>query len=164
MELIDILDLRGNVVGVASRAEIYDRRLPHRIVHVMLQRADGKVFLQRRSTNVRYLPGHLCTSAGGHVKAGETPHQAALREVEEELELSGRPLELVDEFIFDDGHHRRIFLYRLHSAAPLHVSNREVDGGLFCGPEDLSSVRALPCHPQLWPCLERIFPTSTRRP
>lgn len=162
MEFIDILDARGHVIGVAPREEIYGRRLPHRIVHVMLERTDGKVFLQRRSPEVRYLPGHLCTSAGGHVKAGESPHEAALREVAEELELHG-PLELVDEFVFNDGHHRRIFLYRLRSDVPLYVSNREVDGGLFCGPEDLGSLHSLPCHPQLWPCLERIFPASAKR-
>ncbi|GAB4517444.1 MAG: hypothetical protein Tsb0020_36050 [Haliangiales bacterium] len=156
MEMIDILDERGGVISAARREEIYARRLPHRIVHIMLQRADGKVFLQRRSAQMSYLPGHLCTSAGGHVKAGETPREAALREVSEELEVTGM-LELVDEFVYDDGHHRRIFLFRLRAPTFESISNREVDGGMFCGPDELHQLQRTPCHPQLWPCLERIF-------
>ncbi len=156
MERMDVIDHEGRIIGTAPREQIYRERLPHRIVHVMLERA-GKVFLQRRSPHVSYLPGHLCTSAGGHVQAGEAPLDAALRELEEELGLQG-PVEPVAEFIFDDGHHRRIFLYRTRSNAPLRFSEREVDGGLFCELEQLETLRQQACHPQLWPCLERLYP------
>nr|UYH37525.1 NUDIX domain-containing protein [Myxococcaceae bacterium MCy9487] len=158
MEHIDVIDHSGRVVGAAPRAEIYREKLPHRIVHVMLERA-GSVFLQRRSRHVTYLPGHLCTSAGGHVDSGEAPLDAALRELEEELGLPG-PVEPVAEFVFDDGHHRRIFLYRTRSEAPLRFAEREVEGGLFCETTQLESLRLQPCHPQLWPCLERLYPES----
>ncbi|MCY1042105.1 NUDIX domain-containing protein [Corallococcus sp. bb12-1] len=158
MELIDVIDLSGRVIGTAPRERIYREKLPHRIVHVMLER-DGTVFLQRRSQHVTYLPGHLCTSAGGHVDAGEAPLDAALRELEEELGVPG-PLEPVAEFVFDDGHHRRIFLYRSRSEAPLRFAEREVDGGLFRETARLESLREEPCHPQLWPCLERLYPEA----
>jgi 8-oxo-dGTP pyrophosphatase MutT (NUDIX family) len=156
MELMDVIDLEGRVIGTMPREQLYRELLPHRIVHVMLER-DGKVFLQRRSAHVSYLPGHLCTSAGGHVLSGEAPMDAALRELDEELGLQG-PLEPIAEFIFDDGHHRRIFLYRTRSDAPLRFSEREVDGGLFCAREQLETLRQQACHPQLWPCLEHLYP------
>ncbi|MCY1032165.1 NUDIX domain-containing protein [Corallococcus sp. BB11-1] len=156
MELIDVIDLSGRVIGTAPRERIYREKLPHRIVHVMLERA-GTVFLQRRSRHVTYLPGHLCTSAGGHVDAGEAPLDAALRELQEELGVPG-PVEPVAEFVFDDGHHRRIFLYRSRSEAPFRFAEREVDGGLFCETTRLASLREEPCHPQLWPCLEQLYP------
>ncbi|WP_141593561.1 NUDIX domain-containing protein [Myxococcus sp. AB056] len=156
MELIDVIDPQGQVVGSAPRDQIYGQKLPHRIVHVMVEH-DGKVFLQRRSRHMTFMPGHLCTSAGGHVSAGEAPLEAAQRELLEELGLEG-PLVPVAEFVFDDGHHRRIFLYRARMEGPLRFSEREVDGGLFLAPEELGRLLDEPCHPQLWPCLERLFP------
>jgi 8-oxo-dGTP pyrophosphatase MutT (NUDIX family) len=159
MELIDVIDARGQVVGSAPREQIYGQKLPHRIVHVMVEQ-DGKVFLQRRSQHMTFMPGHLCTSAGGHVHAGEAPLQAAQRELQEELGLEG-PLEPVAEFIFDDGHHRRIFLYRTRMDGVLRFSEREVSGGVFLAPEELGRLHAEPCHPQLWPCLERLFPEQS---
>lgn len=158
MEQIDVIDPQGQVVGSAPREEIYGRKLPHRIVHVMLEH-DGKVFLQRRSRHMSFMPGHLCTSAGGHVHAGESPLAAAQRELMEELGLES-PLEPVAEFIFDDGHHRRIFLYRTRGGGPLRFSEREVDGGLFLAPGELGRLQDEPCHPQLWPCLEQLYPEA----
>ena len=40
--------------------------------------------LQLRSRHASFCPHHWCTTAGGHVKSGETHEEAALRELEEE--------------------------------------------------------------------------------
>ncbi|QSQ17548.1 NUDIX hydrolase [Myxococcus landrumensis] len=158
MEQMDVIDAQGRVVGRAAREAVYGQKLPHRIVHVMVEH-EGKVFLQRRSLQMKFMPGHLCTSAGGHVDAGEAPLDAARRELREELGLDS-PLSLVAEFVFDDGHHRRIFLYRTKLDGAMRFSEREVGGGLFLAPEELGRLRDEPCHPQLLPCLEQMFPAS----
>ena len=44
---------------------------------------DGKVLLSRRA-NTGWMDGKLC-APGGHVEAGETPRQAMVREIHEEL-------------------------------------------------------------------------------
>jgi len=46
---------------------------------------DGKVLLGRR-INTGWMDGHLCPP-GGHIEPQESPRQAALREIQEELGL-----------------------------------------------------------------------------
>lgn len=46
----------------------------------------GKLLLSRR-TNTGWMDGHLC-APGGHVEPGESPTDAALRELKEELGLN----------------------------------------------------------------------------
>ena len=77
-------------------------------MHILVREGD-KIFIQKRAECVKYLPGYYCTSAGGHVEAGEAPLTAAKRELNEELGIEAE-LKTLAEFIFDnDRHHRRIF-------------------------------------------------------
>ncbi|MDG6996815.1 MAG: NUDIX domain-containing protein [Nitrososphaerota archaeon] len=55
---------------------------------------DAKIYLQQRSNNDDWLPGLWTASCTGHVKAGESPDQAAKRELEEELGLGCLPVYL----------------------------------------------------------------------
>ncbi len=56
---------------------------------------NGKVLLGRR-VNTGFADGQLCPP-GGHVKKGETPTRAMLREIEEELGTTVKPQDL--EFV-----------------------------------------------------------------
>lgn len=53
---------------------------------------DGKLLLSRRA-NTGWADGKLC-APGGHVEAGETPTQAIIREIEEELGVTVRSEDL----------------------------------------------------------------------
>jgi len=85
MEFLDIVDKNDKVIGRASKDEIYKKILCHRIAHVLIFNDEGKMVLQMRSPNVSFCPNHWSTAVGGHVQAGETYEQAALREYSEEL-------------------------------------------------------------------------------
>ena len=100
MEFLDIIDDNDDVIGSASRDEIYEKRLLHRIVHVFVFRGD-KMALQLRSEEASYLPLHWCTAAAGHVSAGETCEEAALRELEEETKVR-LPIEFLGNFFVSD--------------------------------------------------------------
>lgn len=52
-------------------------------VGALIQDAEHRVYLQRRTADRRLLPG-IWDIVGGHLEAGETPEQALAREVEEE--------------------------------------------------------------------------------
>lgn len=91
-EMLDVVDAQDQVVGCASRAEIHRRGWRHRAVHILLSHPDGRVFLQRRSKNKDCSPGLWDTSAAGHVDRGEDYLTAAIRELAEELSISGATL------------------------------------------------------------------------
>ncbi len=98
MEWLDIVDERGVPTGrTADRDRIHREGLPHRTVHVWIVRKAGQetqVLLQKRSLNKESFPGLYDTSCAGHVPAGETPMQAAQRELQEELGLCASPEDL----------------------------------------------------------------------
>jgi 8-oxo-dGTP pyrophosphatase MutT (NUDIX family) len=155
-EEIDVIDLDNVTCGKVTKAELYDRRLPHRIVHVFTISGE-QVFIQKRGDHVSYLPGHYCTSAGGHVQAGEHPDDAALRELNEELGLYG-PIEKICEFWFDGVCRTRIYLY-VKLTGPLdkmRYSEREVAGGISISLHGQECLDESLCHPQLLPCLRHL--------
>lgn len=98
MEYLDIVDENDKVIGKASKNEIYDNFLRHRIAHVLVFNERGEMALQLRG-NVSYCPFHWGPSAGGHVQSGETYEQAVLREYLEELGVQSK-IEFFSKDIF----------------------------------------------------------------
>jgi isopentenyl-diphosphate delta-isomerase len=86
-ELLDIVDLDGNPTGEQrDKAEVHRLGLWHRDVHVWI--TDGERTLQQqRAWHKKIMPGAWDVAVGGHVGAGESYLQAAMRETEEELGL-----------------------------------------------------------------------------
>ena len=84
-EFLDIVDTNDQVIGKASREDIYANRHTHRIVHAFIFNSAGRMALQLRSRNSPFCPLHWSTTVGGHVQSSETYEEAALRECEEEI-------------------------------------------------------------------------------
>ncbi len=77
------------VVGsVETIQEALDKGLFRRIARVFIFNTEGKILIQKRSSTVRH-PLLLDQSVGGHVNEGESYLEAALRETDEELGLTG---------------------------------------------------------------------------
>lgn len=101
--MLDIVDERerDRVVGRAPRDEVHERLMLHRAVHVVLRDGRGLLLLQKRATAKRLYPGLWTSSASGHVDAGETVGEAAVRELREELGISSADLAHVGSFLFE---------------------------------------------------------------
>lgn len=85
MELIDIVDKNGNFVGkIMDKEEAHDKNLLHNGVVIFIVNDKGQVLLEKRNSNRRFNPNKW-ELIGGHVSAGETLEQAALREIKEEI-------------------------------------------------------------------------------
>lgn len=153
-ELIDVINDRDETVGVVERRLSYARGLSHRIVHVMIER-QGRLFVVRRSLTTRYLPGYFCTSAGGHVLAGESITQAAARELQEEVGVSGK-LQHVDTFSFYHEFRVSVSLFVLQTnSVVMTLNEHEVMSGDFYSPEALDALDRALFHPQLDICIAK---------
>ena len=97
--LWQLYDERGKPIpGVgAMKQEVVLKGILHATAHVWLWRENKhhkEVLLQRRARTKINWPGLLDKSAGGHVRLGETPLDAAVRKVRDELGLTVAPEEL----------------------------------------------------------------------
>lgn len=85
MEILDVLDENGKIIGKASIDECHEKGHWHRSCHVIITNSKGKVLLQKRSSGMKQYPGFWTSSASGHVSAGESYEAAAQRELIEEV-------------------------------------------------------------------------------
>jgi isopentenyldiphosphate isomerase len=86
-ELLDEVDAQGNPTGnVFGKQIIHARGLRHRDVHVWVTNGSD-VLQQQRTWDKSIMPGAWDISVGGHVGAGESYLDAAVRETREELGL-----------------------------------------------------------------------------
>ncbi|GAA2262048.1 putative Nudix hydrolase [Streptomyces ruber] len=103
-EIIDIVDENDRVIGQSARGEAYARGLRHRCAFVLVRDADGRIFVHRRTPAKLVFPSLYDMFVGGVVGAGESYDDAALREAEEELGVSGLPRPaFLFKFPYDDG-------------------------------------------------------------
>jgi 16S rRNA (adenine1518-N6/adenine1519-N6)-dimethyltransferase len=92
-EIFDVVDEDDQVTGTATRAEVHARGLLHRAVHVFVHNKRGDILLQRRSLLKDAHPGVWDSSVSGHLDSGEDYEPAAIRELEEEMGISGAAVE-----------------------------------------------------------------------
>lgn len=60
------------------------------VVAIVIQRSDGKILLLKRASDRSFDPNKWSV-ATGHIKEGEKPHEAATRELKEELGVDAKP-------------------------------------------------------------------------
>ncbi len=103
-EILDIVDEQDRVVGQSPRGEAYAKGLRHRSVFIEARDAQGRLFVHRRTPTKLVFPSRYDMFVGGVVGAGESYDDAALREAEEELGVSGLPRpSYLFKFLYDDG-------------------------------------------------------------
>ncbi|MEU9258011.1 MULTISPECIES: NUDIX domain-containing protein [Streptomyces] len=134
-EILDIVDEHDEVVGQAPRGEATARGLRHRAVFVEARDAAGRLFVHRRTATKLVFPSHYDMFVGGVVGAGESYDEAALREAEEELGVSGlpRPTPLF-KFLYEDedtGHSWWCSVYEVRCDLPVRPQVEEVDLHVF---------------------------------
>ncbi|MFF5725932.1 NUDIX domain-containing protein [[Kitasatospora] papulosa] len=134
-EILDIVDENDEVVGQAPRGEATARGLRHRAVFIEARDAAGRLFVHRRTATKLVFPSHYDMFVGGVVGAGESYDEAALREAEEELGVSGlpRPTPLF-KFLHEDegaGHSWWCYVYEVRCDLPVRPQVEEVDLHVF---------------------------------
>ncbi|GGY00587.1 NUDIX hydrolase [Streptomyces anandii] len=144
-EILDIVDEHDRVVGRSPRRAAYAEGLRHRCSFIEVRDAEGRVFVHRRTATKLAYPSLYDMFVGGVVGAGESYDDAALREAEEELGVSGlsRP-EFLFKFLYDDGAGRSWWsaVYQVRCELPVRPQAEEIDWHAFLTDEEVE--RRLP--------------------
>jgi hypothetical protein len=132
-EIFPIVDESGAVIGSATRGECHSgSKLLHPVVHLHVFNSKGEVYLQRRPDWKDIQPGKWDTAVGGHIDYGETPEEALLREVREELGITDFTPEFVDKYVFESKRERElVYVHRTIYDGEICPSTDELDGGRF---------------------------------
>jgi isopentenyldiphosphate isomerase len=102
-ELLEVVDKKGKVKGLAKRSDIHgDPSLIHRVIHILVFDKKDSLLLQKRSMNKDVAPGKWDTSVGGHVNPGEDVLEAARREMKEELGVTDCALNYLHSYLFSN--------------------------------------------------------------
>ncbi|MEV6633254.1 NUDIX domain-containing protein [Actinoplanes sp. NPDC051470] len=140
-ELIDVVDEQDRVVGRARRSEAYARRLRHRCSFILVRDAGDRIFVHRRTATKQVFPSLHDMWVGGVVGAGETYDEAARREAEEELGVTGlpRPTPLF-KFLYETGEHAWwSAVYQVRCTQPVRPQVEEVAWHTFLTDEELTA-------------------------
>ncbi|MEW7290799.1 NUDIX hydrolase [Aquimarina sp. 2304DJ70-9] len=126
-ELIDILDKTGKPTGkIRLKSEAHTLGLYHASVHIWFYTEDGEILFQKRADDKDTFPGLWDVSVAGHIGAGESTEDSAIREINEEIGLtvSKDDLEFIGTYLgqkvpkpdlFDNEFHH-IYVSKLNSS------------------------------------------------
>lgn len=96
LEYFDLLDEVGNFTGITKeRSKVHRDGDWHKAVHIWIINENSEILLQRRCETKDSDPNMLDISCAGHLSAGDSSLEGALRELKEELNLEVNPNELI---------------------------------------------------------------------
>ena len=131
-EIFDVVDENDHVTGTATRAEVHAKKLLHRAIHVLVLNKRGDVLLQQRSLLKDAHPGVWDSSVSGHLDSGEDYHPAAIRELGEEMGITGVEIQEIARILPSEAtgwEHLRLYL--AHHHGPVRFPCAEIEAALW---------------------------------
>lgn len=95
--VVEVVDQEDRSLLRMPLYKVHEQRLHHRSVVVLLYGQSNKIWLQKRSRRKAKHPGRWDVSTKGHVHAGESAHDAAVRKVQQELGLQADKMKRIRE-------------------------------------------------------------------
>lgn len=140
-EYIDIVDEHGQLTGKSeSKTIIHQKGFYHNTVHIWFYTAEGAILLAQRSAKKTIYPLLWDVSVAGHIDAGETIAQAAIRETKEEIGLTIDTIDLHKIGVFEcfQNYHNGIIDNEFH-----HTFMCQLEGSLSNTKRQEEEVEAL---------------------
>jgi isopentenyldiphosphate isomerase len=143
-EIFDVVDADDRVIGRRARGEVHRLGLMHRAVHVLVFNSRGEVFLQKRSMAKDRQPGLWDSSASGHVDSGEDYDSGAVRELAEELGLTGIPTpgRLFKLAACAETDQEHVWVYHCRAEGPFTLHPEEIERGGWFTPDEVTAWMA----------------------
>ncbi|MSR32654.1 MAG: NUDIX domain-containing protein [Gemmataceae bacterium] len=145
LELVDVVNEAGEVIGTVTRGEMRQQRLPHRCVYLLVFNTKGELYIHLRTQTKDVFPSYWDLCAGGVVSAGEDFLTGAKREGREELGVKISP-EPLFPFRYEDA--KTIVhsvVYRVIHDGPFQLQAEEVVQGEFVPMEKLEARLSQDC-------------------
>jgi hypothetical protein len=161
---LEVLDASGKPLLVMPRNAVLRQKLSHKGVLVCLQDRAGRLFIHRRPPGSFSYAGMWDIASAGRLLAGESYHDAGLRLLRENWDMTGADLHEVPRVpeIFDGPANTklRLFVSPRVDILPRHANGETVDG-MFADEDELAAViREFPAaiRPVLLLAVSRLFP------
>lgn len=121
------VDEQDQVLGGLPRAELRERGLIGRGSFILLFNSRGELCVHRRTLSKALYPGYWDVTAGGMVGVGESYAESAVRELHEELGITGVALREHGRFYYEQpGNRLWGTVFSAVSDAPLVLQPEEV--------------------------------------
>jgi 16S rRNA (adenine1518-N6/adenine1519-N6)-dimethyltransferase len=131
LELLATVDRNDQPLNPIDRATIHRENLLHRAVHIFILSRRGELFLQKRSYRKDKFPRRWDSSAAGHVNAGESYRDCAMRELNEELGITAALTHLDKIPASEVTSHEFIEIYAGIHDGPFSWNQHEIETGGF---------------------------------
>jgi 16S rRNA (adenine1518-N6/adenine1519-N6)-dimethyltransferase len=131
LELLATVDRNDQPLDPIDRATIHRENLLHRAVHIFILNRDGELLLQKRSYRKDKFPRRWDSSAAGHVNAGESYRDCAMRELKEELGITAGLADLGRIAASEVTGHEFIEIYAGIHDGPFSWNQHEIETGGF---------------------------------
>jgi len=127
-EWVDWVDELDLVLQAVPRSQMRRELLRHRATYIVVENSQQQIYVQRRTLSKDYCPGMLDACCGGVVQAGESYDLSAVRELEEEMGISGVSLTPWGTFYTED-HKGKVWggIYSCRYEGPLRLQVEEVE-------------------------------------
>lgn len=137
-ELVDVVDDEGRTIATMLRREMRGRRLPHRCVYVLVFNHRGELFIHQRTPTKDVYLSYWDVTVGGVLAAGESFHDGARRETEEELGVVAQPVPLFPFRYADAASIVQGMVYHLLHNGPFRLQAEEIVHGEFVPLEEVA--------------------------
>jgi isopentenyldiphosphate isomerase len=130
-EWVDLIDDDGRRIGIGTRREMREQRLPHRCTYVLVFNERGELFLHLRTATKDVYPSHWDICIGGVLAAGETFDQGVRREIREEIGIDAVAEPMFPFRYADERTIVQAMAYRLVHDGPFQLQAEEIVRGEF---------------------------------
>lgn len=130
-ELVDVIDDAGHTIGVVTRREMRERRLPHRCTYVLVFNSRGQIFIHQRTSLKDVYPSYWDICVGGVLAAGESFDQGVVREIQEEIGVVADVKRLFPFHFSDERTVVQGMVYSIVHDGPFRLQPEEIVTGEF---------------------------------
>ena len=88
-EILDVVDEKDQFVRKATRKEVREKTLLHRVARIIIENNQGELLVQKRSMKKDIFPGHWDIGVAETVKSGQSYEGAMMVGLRDELGITG---------------------------------------------------------------------------